>query len=252
MKLEGKTLLVTGASRGIGRAVAEMAANEGGRVLLHYARHREGAEALIARLPGEGHAALQSDFAEEGAGEALAQAVLADYGCPDVLANNAGVFVEHPPLETKLEDWRSAWARTMAVNLDAPAELSYAFGRAMAERGEGRIVNVSSRGAFRGEPDAPAYGASKAGMNAMGQSLAKALAPGGVLVFTVAPGWVETDMAGEHLAGPGGDEVRAQSPLNRVATPEEIARAVIFLAAEAPAYMTGAILDVNGASYLRS
>ncbi len=252
MKLEDRTILVTGATRGIGRAVAEMAAAEGARVLLHYARHREGAEALITELPGEGHASLQADFAREGAAEALALTVLEEHGCPDVLVNNAGVFVEHPPLDTDPESWRSAWMTTLTVNLTAPAILSQLIGKAMAERGEGRIVNVSSRGAFRGEPDAPAYGASKAGMNAMGQSLAQAFAPRGVLVFTVAPGFVSTDMAESFLAGPMGDAVRAQSPLNRVATPEEIAGAVIYLAAEAPASMTGAILDVNGASYLRS
>ena len=114
------------------------------------------------------------------------------------------------------------------------------------------LVTGASRGAFRGEPRQPAYGASKAGLNAMGQSLAQALAPHGVLVFTVAPGFVETDLAAARLAGPDGDGIRAQSPLNRVARPEEVARAVVFLGTEAPEFMTGCIVDVNGASYLRS
>jgi NAD(P)-dependent dehydrogenase (short-subunit alcohol dehydrogenase family) len=219
---------------------------------LHFSSEEKAVEAVLSALPGEGHIILQADFSETGAAEALAETVLADHGCPDVLVNNAGVFVEHPPAEAGFDIWREAWDRTLAVNLLAPAHLSFLFARAMAECGGGRIVNVSSRGAFRGEPDAPAYGASKAGMNAMGQSMAKALAPAGVLVFTVAPGWVETDMAGGHLDGPEGDAIRRQSPLNRVARPEEIARAVLFLASEAPSYMTGAIVDVNGASYLRT
>lgn len=116
----------------------------------------------------------------------------------------------------------------------------------------GRIVNISSRGAFRGEPDSPAYGASKAGLNALGQSLAIALAPFGIAVATVAPGFVETEMVAEHLKPPQGDAIRAQSPFRRVAKPEEIAAAVLYLASPAAEWASGTIVDLNGASYLRS
>ena len=122
----------------------------------------------------------------------------------------------------------------------------------MIQQGGGRIVNVSSRGAFRGEPNQPAYGASKAGLNAMSQSLAQALARHNVFVGIVAPGFVETDLAKEILDGPRGEGIRQQSPLGRVAKPEEVARGVLFLASEGSEFMTGAILDINGASYLRS
>jgi NAD(P)-dependent dehydrogenase (short-subunit alcohol dehydrogenase family) len=122
----------------------------------------------------------------------------------------------------------------------------------MIEHGGGRIVNVSSRGAFRGEPEGPAYGASKAGLNSMSQSLAQRLAPHGVFVGAVAPGFVDTDMASRVLDGPNGDDVRAQSPLGRVAKPEEVAYAVLFLASEGSEFSTGTIIDVNGASYLRT
>jgi NAD(P)-dependent dehydrogenase (short-subunit alcohol dehydrogenase family) len=122
----------------------------------------------------------------------------------------------------------------------------------MAERGGGRIVNVSSRGAFRGEPRAPAYGAAKAGLNAMGGSLAVALAPLNIFVGTVAPGFVATDMVAETLAGPEGDAIRQQVPLGRVAQPEEIAHAVLFIPSPGAEFTTGAIIDVNGASYLRT
>ena len=118
--------------------------------------------------------------------------------------------------------------------------------------GGGRIVAVSSRGAFRGEPQHPAYAASKAGLNAFSQSLAQALAPFGIFVGIVAPGFVETDMTARLLDGTEGDAIRAQSPLNRVAQPEEVARAVLFLAGEGNEFTTGAIIDINGASYLRS
>ena len=133
-----------------------------------------------------------------------------------------------------------------------PANLTFFIAQRMMEHGGGKIVNVSSRGAFRGEPNEPAYGASKAGLNAMSQSLAQALAPHSVFVYVVAPGFVETDMSAETLAGPEGDAVRNQSPLGRVARPEEVARAVVFLASEGTEYMTGCIVDINGASYLRT
>ncbi|MCP5105924.1 MAG: SDR family oxidoreductase, partial [bacterium] len=148
--------------------------------------------------------------------------------------------------------WRENWEQTLAVNLTAPANVCYCAAQYMMKSGGGRIVNVSSRGAFRGEPEAPGYGASKAGLNAMSQSLAQRLARYNIFVGVVAPGFVETEMAEEFLAGPGGDEIRNQSPLGRVARPEEVARAVLFLADEGAEFMTGAILDVNGASYLRS
>jgi NAD(P)-dependent dehydrogenase (short-subunit alcohol dehydrogenase family) len=122
----------------------------------------------------------------------------------------------------------------------------------MREHGGGRIVNVSSRGAFRGEPRCPAYGASKAGLNAMTQSLAQHVASLGIFVGAVAPGFVETDMAKTSLQGPDGDAIRHQSPLGRVARPEEVAHAVLFLASPGAEFSTGAIIDVNGASYLRS
>jgi 3-oxoacyl-[acyl-carrier protein] reductase len=122
----------------------------------------------------------------------------------------------------------------------------------MIAGGGGTIVNVSSRGAFRGEPGQPAYGASKAGLNALGQSLALALAPHNIAVTAVAPGFVETDMAAAHLQGAGGAAIRAQSPFGRVAQPEEIAAAVVYLASPEAAWASGAILDLNGASYLRT
>jgi len=121
----------------------------------------------------------------------------------------------------------------------------------MTPQGGGRIINVSSRGAFRGEPRQPAYGASKAGLNAFGQSLARALAPHGIAVTTVAPGYVETDMAATHLAGPSGDQIRAQSPFGRVADAHEVAAAVLYLASPAAEWASGTIIDLNGASYLR-
>ncbi len=170
----------------------------------------------------------------------------------DVLVNNAGVYLWHPIAEVSYEQWQAAWQETLGVNLTGAANVTWCAVQHMISRGGGRIVNVSSRGAFRGEPSHPAYGASKAGLNAFGQSLAKALAPHGIAVATVAPGYVATDMAAEYLAGPDGDAIRAGSPFGRVAEADEIAAAVLYLASPQAEWASGAILDLNGASYLRS
>ncbi|HEY7574771.1 MAG TPA: SDR family oxidoreductase, partial [Thermoanaerobaculia bacterium] len=195
---------------------------------------------------------LQGDVADPAAAEPLVSAAVSELGRLDILVNNAGIWEEHPILEVGPEEWRKSWERTLATNLFGPAHLTFWAARRMAKQGGGRIVNVSSRGAFRGEPESPAYGASKAGLNAMSQSLAKALAPHNIFVYAVAPGWVETDMTAETLAGPRGDEIRSQGPLGRVARPEEVAYTVAFLASDGAEYLTGGIVDVNGASYLRT
>lgn len=248
------TALITGASRGIGAASAKALAAAGFRVAVHYARDAAAAERVRAALPGSGHCTLQSDLAAGDAAvcHALIEAAVARLGGLTVLVNNAGLYEEHPIHAQSEAQWASVWQRTLALNLLSPAHLAFHAGRHMARHGGGRIVNVGSRGAFRGEPDAPAYGASKAGLHAMSQSLAQALARDGVLSFVVAPGFVATDMAREVLDGPHGAAARAQSPLDRVTEPHEVAAIVRFCALEAPATMTGAIIDCNGASYLRS
>jgi NAD(P)-dependent dehydrogenase (short-subunit alcohol dehydrogenase family) len=158
----------------------------------------------------------------------------------------------HPMAGVSYEEWQEAWRRTLDTNLIGPAYVTYQVAQQMIKQGGGRIVNISSRGAFRGEPDAPAYGASKAGLNAMSQSLAQALAPHNVFVYVVAPGFVDTERVAFKVHGPEGEAIRNQSPLKRVAKPEEVARTVLFLASEGTDFLTGCIVDVNGASYLRS
>ncbi len=244
-------VLITGGSRGIGREIARQFADAGARVAVHYRRNRAAAEDTAAALPGEGHFIVQADLAVADDRPRLVDDVMAEAGRIDILVNNAGIYGYHHLAEVTFDTWREEWQKTLAVNLLGPADLCYLVGRQMIAQGGGRIVNVSSRGAFRGEPKAPAYGASKAGLNAMGQSLAQALAPHHVFVHTVAPGFVETDMAADILAGPEGDGIRSQSPLGRVAKPHEVARTVLFCAAEGTEFLTGCVIDVNGASYLR-
>lgn len=245
-----RAVLVTGASRGIGRAVATAFAASGDRVAIHHRDSADLADQLCAALPGEGHAVVRADLTDPEAVRAMVEAAADALGGLDVLVNNAGVFVASPILETSYEQWQREWRRTLETNLVAAANVTWCAVRHM--RAGGRIVNVSSRGAFRGEPESPAYGASKAGLNALSQSLAVALAPHGITVTTVAPGFVATDMTKEHLKPPRGDAIAAQSPFGRVARPEEIAAAVHWLASPEAEWASGTVVDLNGASYLRT
>jgi 3-oxoacyl-[acyl-carrier protein] reductase len=247
-----RAVLVTGGSRGIGAAVARAFAAQGDRVAVHYGTSADRAEEVRASLPGDGHVTVRADMTRPDEVKDAVDSAAERLGRLDVLVNNAGVFLAHPPLTTTYDDWQALWAQTLATNLTGAANAMFCAVPHLQAVGGGAIVNVSSRGAFRGEPDCPAYGASKAGMNALGQSMALALAPHGISVGTVAPGFVQTEMARETLTGPGGDAVRAQSPFGRVAKPEEVAAAVVWLASPEARFSSGTIIDVNGASYLRS
>ena len=248
--MTNRAILITGASRGIGRATAEAFAALGDRVAVHHRDSAALAEKVRASLPGDGHVVVQADLADPAAVRAMVDAAAQALGGIDVLVNNAGIYQSHPITEVSYEEWQEAWQATLGVNLIGAANATWCAVQHM--KPGGRIVNVSSRGAFRGEPGQPAYGASKAGLNAMGQSLAKALGPRGIAVGTVAPGFVETDMAAERLASPDGDVIRGQSPFGRVARPAEIAAAVVYLASPEAEWASGTIVDLNGASYLRS
>jgi len=247
-----RAVLVTGGSRGIGRAIAEAFAELGNRVAVHHRDSAALAAEVVAGLPGSGHTVVQADLADPEAVREAVDAACETLGGLDVLVNNAGIFTPHPITEVSYAEWQAAWQATLGVNLIGAANVTWCAVQHMLGRGGGRIINVSSRGAFRGEPGQPAYGASKAGLNAFGQSLARALAPHGIAVSAVAPGYVDTDMAASYLAGPEGDALRAQSPFGRVAQPEEIAAAVVYLASPEAEWASGTIIDLSGASYLRT
>ena len=252
MNFSEKRVLVTGGARGIGRAVAQAFAASGARVALSYHSNHQAAQETLASLAGGPHVTIQGDVADPKVAAEVVERACQELGGLDIVVNNAGVGEHHSLEKVSYEEWQDAWQRILGVNLLAPANICYCAARYMMEHGGGRIVNVSSRGAFRGEPEQPAYGASKAGLNAMSQSLAQKLAPYNIFVGVVAPGFVETDMAAARLAGPEGDRIRQQSPLGRVARPEDVAHAVLFLASSGAEFSTGTIIDVNGASYLRS
>src|SRR5437763_3508704 len=238
---DGRAVLVTGASRGTGRAAANAFAANGDRVAVHHRDSAELAGRLCAALPGSGHTVLAGDLAAPDAVRAVVDGAAHALGGLDVVVNNAAVFPAHPIVDTSYADWQAAWRHTVEVNLLGPANVCWCAVRHL--RPGGRIVNVSSRGAYRGEPEHPAYGASKAGLNALTQSLALALGGHGIAVSAVAPGFVATDMTNEHLKPPRGDAIRAQSPFGRVARPEEVAAAVLYLASPDAEWASGAVLD---------
>lgn len=246
-----RRVLVTGGSRGIGAAVCRAFAGLGDVVAVHCGVSRGSAEQLVAELPGDGHVVVQGDLRDADEVRAMVDAAAAALGGIDVLVNNAGVFLAHRIDEVTYEEWQRAWADTLGVNLVGAANVTWCALQHMPRDGSARIVNVGSRGAFRGEPNSPAYGASKAAIAAFGQSLAKALGSAGISVTTVAPGFVETDMAAESLVGEAGATRRAESPFDRVARPDEVADAVVYLASAQAQWASGAVLDLNGASYLR-
>jgi NAD(P)-dependent dehydrogenase (short-subunit alcohol dehydrogenase family) len=195
---------------------------------------------------------VQGDLSSPAAISQMVGTVVTTLGRLDILVNNAAIYEDHPIAEVTYEEWQASWKRVVDTNVFGIANTIYCAAQQMIKQGGGRIVNISSRGAFRGEPTGPAYGASKAALNSMGQSLAKALGPHNIFIGTVAPGFVETDMAQEFLEGPQGDSIRNESPLHRVAKPEEVAYVALFLASDGAEFTTGCIIDVNGASYLRT
>ena len=249
--MTNRTVLITGGSRGIGAAIAREFAQAGDRIAIHYVSSKTDAQGVAHSLAGSGHITVQADLRDPVAIRNMVDQVARDFGKIDVLINNAGIFIDHPIESTTYEDWQKAWEQTIGVNLIGAANVTWCALQHMPKNATSRIVNIGSRGAFRGEPATPAYGASKAAIVAFGQSIAKALAPMHIGVTTLAPGFVETDMAAKILAGPDGDDIRAQSPFNRVAKPEELAKAVYFLASPESEWASGAVLDFNGASYLR-
>ncbi|MCW3081013.1 SDR family oxidoreductase [Segetibacter sp.] len=248
-----KNVLITGGSRGIGRACAKLFSDLNANVIFTYNLNKDEAQNTLDMLnPKQNNSMYQLDISKPEEIERFFVAVVEKYKRVDVLVNNAGIYIEHKINEISYGQWQQSWTETLTTNLIGVSNLCYFAGRHMSERKQGKIVNISSRGAFRGEPDHPAYAASKAGLNAMSQSLAVALGKHGVIVGVIAPGFVETDMAAPYLNSDAGELVKKQSPLNRVATPEEVARVVAVFASEGLAFMTGGIVDLNGASYLRS
>jgi len=248
----GKTVLVTGSSSGIGRAIAQAFAESNATVAVHYHSNENGGKETLNSLTGEGHIVVQGDISQPDEASRIVEEVVTGLDRMDILVNNAALIEQFNFDDLSYEEWVSVWDRTLGANLLGHTNVTFCAAKQMKAQGGGKIVNISSRGAFRGEPTAPAYGASKAGMNAFGQSMAQALIKHNIFIYTLAPGYVETERVAPILEGPEGENIKNQSPFGRVAKPEEVARAAVLLASEGTDFMTGCIVDINGASYLRT
>jgi len=249
--LAGLTVLVTGASGGIGAAIVEQLAAEGALPVIHYSRDAQGAQQLLERIGGNGWI-VQGDLSQEAGPEQLWQAALeACGGRLHGLVNNAGIRTEIP-LEADSARWREAWRREFQVNFFAAADLCREAVAHYRANGGGRIINMASRAAQRGyAADALPYGSSKAALINLTKSLARSVAGEGVVAVAIAPGWVRTDMAEQFIAQHGEAAAVADIPVGRMASPAEIAELVAFTLRPSQASLNGATLDVNGGSYLR-
>lgn len=239
-----KRVLVTGSSRGIGRAIARKLAEQQWSVAVHYTTHEAEAHEFADQIRAAG--VYRADLSDPQQAAALFQAVQED-GEVHAVVNNAGVYSQVPFL-ADAESFESEYRRTMAINLESPVRLMRAAAAYFAARGGGKILNVASRVGFRGEPNAAIYAASKAGLINFTRSLAVELAPKNIGVFCIAPGWVDTAMvrAGMDERLP---EILATLPLGRMASPEDCAACASFLLSEDAAYLSGQTIDINGASY---
>ena len=248
--LTGRSVLVTGGSRGIGAALVRAFAGAGARVAVHYGREAGRAEALAAEVGG-GAQAFGAELADAQACAHLWDAVVTRFGRIDVLVNNAGIAIS-APLDAELDRWVEDWDRTMAVNLTATAVLCRAAVAHFRENGGGRIVNIASRAAFRGDqPDYLAYAASKAGQVALTRSIARAFGGDGIKAFVVAPGFTRTEMAQDFIDQYGPEIALRDNALGRFTEPEDIAPTVLFLASGLADHATGTTVDINAASYVR-
>ena len=249
--LKNKSVLVTGGSRGIGAAIARAVGAAGGEVIVHCGRNSEAAEAVQRDIGGDRCHVVQADLAIPGEVERLWTEALAAAPGLNVLINNAGIF-EDAPVEASLEDWRATWSKVMQVNLLAPADLCRAAILHFRGIGGGKIINVSSRAAARGEaPDQMPYGASKGGLVTLTKTIARGYAGDGVLAFCICPGFTNTEMVSHSLDAAAIARVTSDIPLGDMAPPEEIGALAAFLCDDRVRHMTGATFDVNGASYVR-
>lgn len=249
--LNGKVVLVTGGSRGIGAATVRALCAAGGRVVLHYGRSRDEAEEITAELGGDRCYPVNADLNASAEISRLWNEALAWKGRIDVLVNNAGII---PPakVEDDREQWAEAWERTLRVNLVSAADLCREAILHFKEGSGGTIINIASRAAFRGDdPEYMHYAASKAGMVALTRSIARGYAPDNILAFAVAPGFVETDMVADLIRERGIEGLAHDNPMGNVAPPEDVANVVAFLASGLAPHATGTTIDINGASYVR-
>ncbi|WP_140847375.1 SDR family NAD(P)-dependent oxidoreductase [Paracoccus sp. FO-3] len=250
MTLSGQSILVTGATGAIGRAICHALVAEGARVVIHYGRNRDAAQALLAALDGRGWC-LPADLSDPAAPQALWDRAVAAAGRLTGLVNNAGIRSE-VAVDAPMDEWQRVWAREIRVNFLSAVDLSKLAIRHFRDNGGGRILNMASRAGQRGyASNAMAYGASKAALINLTKSIAQSHGHEGVTAVALAPGWVRTDMAEAYVARHGEAAALAGIPIGRMAAPEEIGELAAFAFRPSQASLNGAVLDINGGSYLR-
>ena len=250
-ELSGKIVLLTGASRGIGAAAFKSAIDAGAKVILHYGKSHDAAARLTEGVDPERFLALSADLAEPDEVTRLWNEALAWKGDINVLVNNAAIY-EHADLDWPLEQWHASWSRTLQVNLQAPADLCRSAIQHYRARGGGIIINIASRGAFRGERAAYAhYSASKGALVSLTRSLARSFAKEGVLSYCVSPGWTATDMAFQGASPEVLEAGKLENPFGEITPPEDVAEVITFLSSGRSPHANGVTIDVTGGSYMR-
>ena len=247
LDLNGKVALVTGASRGIGRETAIRMAGAGARVAVNY--HRSEAEALdVVREIGENAMPIHADVSDPADTEAMANAVIKRFGRIDILVNNAATYAMNTFEGADYAAWQRGWHRTFALNIFGAANAAFLAMRSMRQNGGGKIINVASRAAFRGETEFADYAASKAALVNFTRCIARACAKDNIVASCVAPGFIETEMARSELEAHG-DDIISQIPLRRVGSVADVASVILFLASPMADYLNGVTIDVNGGSW---
>ncbi len=245
--LAGKVVLVTGASRGIGRETAVRLAQAGARVGVNYHRSKDDALAVVREI-GKDALAIQADVADAAQTESMIDAIVARFGRIDVLVNNAATFDMNPFDGDDYAQWQRGWRRTFDLNVFGAANAAFLAMRSMRKNGGGKIINVASRAAFRGETEFADYGASKAALVNLTRSIARGCAKDNIIASCVAPGFIETEMARSELEAHR-EEIERQIPLGRVGSVGDVAAVILFLASPMADYLNGVTIDVNGGSW---
>ncbi|NQW28491.1 MAG: SDR family oxidoreductase [Flammeovirgaceae bacterium] len=250
INLSGLNILVTGASRGIGKAIATKLAEAGATIAVHYHKNINEAENL-AQILGNESKAFQADLVDPADAVKLFERVVLELGSIEILINNAGI-AEAAPIELAQDDWDQVWNRTIAMNLTSPAILcKKAIEHFIQKKTSGRIINISSRAAYRGETaEYLAYASSKAGLVALTSSIAKSFGKKGIKAFNIAPGFVRTDMAKAFMSQYGEEHAKGDIALERLTEPKDIAPLITFLASGMADHATGTTFDINAGSYI--
>ena len=250
INLSGLNILVTGASRGIGKAIATKLAEAGATIAVHYHKNINEAENL-AQILGNESKAFQADLVDPADAVKLFERVVLELGSIEILINNAGI-AEAAPIELAQDDWDQVWNRTIAMNLTSPAILcKKAIEHFIQKKTSGLIINISSRAAYRGETaEYLAYASSKAGLVALTSSIAKSFGKKGIKAFNIAPGFVRTDMAKAFMSQYGEEHAKGDIALERLTEPKDIAPLITFLASGMADHATGTTFDINAGSYI--